>query len=189
MVRPPLMPVSHRRPAATATRRAALLVAAAALAAPAGAGAAKQPSIYQSKLLWATVNVCDTPKHPATVGIRGSMPGSGSKGETMHMRFQLQYFDQVTRVWHNLAATADSGFVQAGEATYRQRQTGRNFVVTPPASGVFILRGAVTFEWRDEDGEVVRRARKRTSAKHGGTVGAEPRGYSAARCRVRKKGS
>lgn len=156
-----------------------------ALVAAAPAGAAKQPSIYQSKLLWATVNICDTEDHPDTVGIRGSMPGSGYKSETMHMRFQLQYFDQKDEEWHNLATSADTGFVKVGRATYRQRQAGRNFVVPPPVTGAFILRGAVTFEWRNADGEVVRRARKRTTSKHGATVGADPAGFSASKCEVR----
>ena len=46
-----------------------------------------------------------------------------------------------------------------------------------------LLRGVVTFEWR-EDGEVVRRARKRTTANHPGTKGSDPVGFSAATCTI-----
>lgn len=166
--------------------RRVLLVGLLAVLTLAGPAAARQkaPSVYTSKLLWATVNICDTKAHPDTVGIRGSMPGSGVRGETMHMRFQLQYYDQKDLEWHNLASTADTGFVPVGKAMFKQRQAGRNFVVPPPSSGAFIMRGAVTFEWR-KDGEVVRRARKRTTSKHGPTVGADPSGFSAAKCEVR----
>ncbi len=164
-------------------RRALLASAFAALALPFAAEGAG-PSVYQSKLLWATVNICDTAAHPDTVGIRGSMPGSGDKKERMFMRFQLQYFDQRAKEWRNLASSADSGFIPVGAATFRQRQAGRNFIVPPPGSGAFILRGAVTFQWREGD-EVVRTARKRTTSKRGPTAGADPAGFSAAKCDVR----
>ena len=58
------------------------------------------PSRRRSRqLLWATINVCDTAKHPDTIGIRASMPGSGTKGERMYMRFQVQYFQRVGQQW------------------------------------------------------------------------------------------
>lgn len=174
-------------PGLRATRRLALaagLVAVAALGAGPAAAAKKAPSISKSKLLWATVNICDTPSHPDTVGLRGSMPGSGDRKEQMFMRFQLQYFDQKDEEWHNIDASGDSGFVPVGSGRFKQRQSGRNFTVRPPRTGAFILRGAVTFEWR-EDGEVVRRARKKTTAKHGRTAGADPARFSAAKCEVR----
>lgn len=165
--------------------RATLLALVALAVAPAGALAKDaKPSIYTSKLLWATVNVCDTAAKPDTVGIRASMPGSGIRGEQMFIRFQLQFFDVTDKRWHNVGPAGDSGFLAVGSALYRSRQTGTNFKVMPPASGAFILRGAVTFEWR-KDGDVVRRARKRTRSKHPNTIGADPKGFSAATCEVR----
>src|SRR5947207_14010398 len=52
-------------------------------AVPAPAGARQADAITHSKRLWATVNVCDTVGHPDSIGIRGSMPGDGQKGEVM----------------------------------------------------------------------------------------------------------
>jgi len=151
----------------------------------AGPAAAKRtPSIYKSEFLWGTVNICDTASHPDTVGLRGSMPGSGVRSEQMFMRFQLQFFDQQDKEWHNIGASGDSGFVPVGSGRFKERQSGRNFTVRPPRTGAFILRGAVTFEWRD-DGEVVRRARKRTAPGHSPTAGADPSGFSAAKCEVK----
>lgn len=135
-------------------------------------------------LLWATVNVCDTEAAPDTIGIRGSMPGSGSRGERMYMRFQVEYLDAADGRWRPIGASGDSGWISVGSARYRARQSGRNFVVRPPQEGSFRLRGRVTFEWR-RGGEVVRRARRRTSGGHRGTQGADPADHSAATCEVR----
>ncbi len=167
-------------------RRSATLLALGATAfggsvAPAGAQTA---TATPSKLLWATVNVCDTQDHPDTIGIRGSMPGTGVREQKMFMRFQLQFYDGSDKQWHNLGASGDSGFVDVGSAKFRRRQSGRNFTVTPPPTGSsYLLRGTVTFEWRLA-GEVVKRARMRTSAGHGNTAGADPAGRSTASCTV-----
>jgi hypothetical protein len=152
---------------------------------PAVAGARDDDSIYQNKRLWATVNLCDTVGHPDSIGIRGSMPGSGDRDEDMFMRFQVQYYTAPDGSWHNLGEGADSGFVEVGSAKYRTRQSGRTFTITPPRPGSepYLMRGVVTFEWR-EGGEVVRRARKRTTANHPGTKGSDPPGFSAATCSI-----
>jgi hypothetical protein len=153
-------------------------------ATPACAAARQADPILRDKRLWATVNVCDTVGHPDSIGIRGSMPGDGEKGEVMLMRFQVQLFDAADARWHNLDG-ADSGFVEVGSARYRTRQSGLTFTITPPRTGAapYLLRGVVSFEWR-EDGEVVRRARKHTSAAHPNTAGADPVGFTAATCSI-----
>ena len=131
------------------------------------------------------MNICDTAEHPDTIGIRGSMPGSGRKGERMFMRFELQYFDQQEKTWHAIGASGDSGFVAlASVKRGKARESGRNFTVRPPRTGAFYLRGAVTFEWR-RGKKVVRRFRERTHSKHRGTAGADPKGFSASKCELR----
>src|SRR4051812_3550623 len=153
-------------------------------ASPAGAAKHKPRSIYRSPLLWATVNVCDTPDSPDTIGVRGSIPGSGVRGERMFLRFQVQYFSQAEQRWHNISQGADSGWVDVGSARFRARQGGWSFKFVPPeGGGKHLLRGAVTFEWR-RDGKAVRRARKRTTKGHRSAAGADPPGYSAATCEV-----
>jgi hypothetical protein len=157
----------------------------AALAASAGvARAADAPTVDQSPLLWATVNICDTSKHPDTIGIRASMPGSG-KEEKMYMRFQVQYFRASTQKWAPTDATVDSGFQSVGSAKYRRRESGWNFSITPPPEGqTYRLRGIVSFEWRVHK-KVIRRAIKRTHSGHKGTFGADPKTASAAECVIR----
>jgi hypothetical protein len=170
-----------RPPRATSVAVVALLAA----VAPAAATADSGPSIYQNKRLWATVNVCDTVGHPDSIGIRGSMPGSGDRAEEMFMRFQVQYYAVQDGLWHNLGEGDDSGFVEVGSARYRTRQSGRTFTITPPrpGAGPYELRGVVTFEWR-KDGTVSRRARKRTAAGHPDTKGSDPVGFSAPTCAI-----
>jgi hypothetical protein len=142
---------------------------------PAAASAAGGP--------WATVNICDTAANPDTVGIRGSMPGGGIASQEMFMRFQLQYQRDDGR-WRLLGATGDSGFIDIGRAKTRgARQAGHSFRLSPPRAGnVYTLRGLVTFEWRAKDGTVIRRARRRSTAGHRSTAGADPAGFSAAEC-------
>ena len=153
-------------------------------AVPAPAAKHKPRTVYESPLLWASINVCDTPTNPDTVGIRGSMPGSGVRGEVMFMRFQAQYFSNSEQRWHNIVQGADSGWVTVGSARYKARQAGWSFRFVPPPDGTsHRLRGAVTFEWRKGD-KVVRRARKSTTADHVSQAGADPPDYSAAVCEV-----
>ncbi len=138
----------------------------------------------RSKLLWATVNVCDTEQSPNTIGIRGSMPGSGRKGETMWMRFRVQYFSEREGLWHNFTVKgADSGPIRVGRhARYRVRQGGYLFPFDPPAGTTYRLRGAVYFQWRKR-GRVVRRVKEVTVAGKKPAV-ADPAGFSAATCDV-----
>jgi hypothetical protein len=154
------------------------VLAAVAVAAPA------PPAAARSKLLWATVNVCDTAGHPDGIGIRGAMPGTGDAADRLFMRFRVQFRGRGGR-WRALGPAGDSGWVDAGSGRARARQAGRTFTVTPPArGGAFLLRGVVAFQWR-RGGRVVRRARTRTRGGHPGTAGADPPSASAATCTVR----
>lgn len=169
----------------TITLGAAIAALCPALCAPIATAATGAGGTAMTRL-WATVNVCDTVDHPDAIGIRGAMSGNGDRTQRMFMRFQVQYYDRDAGRWRATGANGDSGFIDVGAAYYRLRQAGRTFTVTaPPVSGQgFRLRGMVTFEWR-KDGEVVRRARRRTTGNHPNTRGADPVGFSAGSCVVR----
>ena len=135
--------------------------------------------------LWATINVCDTIKHPDTIGIRASMPGAPNPKLQMFMRFRVQYFRGSDQLWHNLSKNADSGYIPVGRAKYKARQAGREFQFAPPAGGSFNLRGKVYFEWRKPHSKkVVYSDALLTSAGHRSTAGSDPKGYSSATCVV-----
>ena len=139
----------------------------------------------KSRHLWATVNVCDTERNPDTLGVRASMPGSRRKGETMWMRFRVQYFSEREQLWHNFSAGdgTDSGYVKVGRhARYRSRQSGFLFPFSPEVGERYRLRGAVEFQWRNGR-RVMRNAREITQGGREPTV-ADPAGYSAATCEI-----
>jgi hypothetical protein len=132
--------------------------------------------------LWATVNVCDTADHPDTVGIRGSMPGTGRRADRMYMRFSVQ-FQAADGSWRNLSTGGVSRWVSVGNGTWEARQSGYSFKVRPP-EGRVRLRGIVRFQWR-RHGRVVRREVRSTESGHRSTAGADPRSWSRSVCMIR----
>jgi hypothetical protein len=167
------MPLRPSRPRlACASALLALL-----LAAPAAA-ARQEP---EPAALWATVNVCDTATQPDTIGIRGSMPGTGRRDDRMFMRFTVQ-FQASDGVWRGLSTGGVSDWQAVGTGLWEARQSGYSFQVRPPQGSVR-LRGLVRFEWR-RNGRVVRHEVRATEAGHRSTAGADPRGYSRGVCLV-----
>ncbi len=157
-------------------------LSATAPAASARTSTAHQSSLLQSRELWATVDLCNPADQRDTIGIRGSMPGDGSSGDSMYMRFQLQYMSSHGS-WLSLARGGNSGFVAVGVAK-ATRQAGTSFQLMPvKGKPAYLLRGFVTFQWR-QDGKVLHEATRTTSAGHHGVADADPRGYTAAECKM-----
>jgi hypothetical protein len=148
-------------------------------AAPAGAAPARGD-------LWATINVCDTREHPDTIGIRGSMPGLGTRPSRLFMRFRVQYLAKPDNTWRDVVQDADSGWLRLGRSTRRVVESGQNFQFLPPSGGgVHRLRGLVTYKWvARRSSRVLLRARRVTTSGHRSTAGADPAGYSAAICDI-----
>jgi hypothetical protein len=165
---------------------AAIAVGGLGLCATAAAAPASPPRVssaghrlFQSRQLWATVNVCNPKDKPNSVGIRGSMPGDGRPSQTMYMRFRLQYLDSTTNKWVDVAQGADSGLIAVGSARAAS-QGGLSFQLVPPRSN-FELRGVVVYQWR-QGKRVVHAVSRATSAGHTSLKGADPPGFSAATC-------
>jgi len=162
---------------------ACALAAAAASVAAAAPAAAPSPDT-KSPALWATIDVCNTTAHPDTIGIRGSMPGTGDGAESMFMQFRVEYLRN--RVWTNIARHGHSAFVAVGGAASRSRQGGVDFTFTTGAGRHYLLRGVVAYEWR-LGGRVVAATLRSTTAGHGAGAGADPPGYSASVCSIAAK--
>jgi hypothetical protein len=144
---------------------------------------ASGPSLYRSPQLWATVDVCNAPDQPDTIGIRGSMPSDGHAHDAMYMRFRVQYLDATTHKWVELPKGADSGYVPVGTAD-GARQAGRSFQLVPSTGRPAVtLRGAVSFQWR-RGVHVVYAISRPTTAGHRSLAGADPAGFSAAGCTI-----
>ena len=143
---------------------------------------AKPHSPLVSRNLWATIDICSSAKHQDTVGIRGSMPGTGVGGEQMFMRFRVQFLSSADHLWHYVTAHADSGYQPVGFGRFVARQSGWSFTFHPPAAhGHYTIRGVVGFQWRQK-ARILLDTHLLTTAGHTNAVGAQPKGYSAATC-------
>lgn len=162
---------------------AAVVAGALAMAAPAAARPAATPT-PKPKPPWATVNVCDTQKHPDQFGVRGSMAGLGTRRTHLYMRIQVQ-FQLGDGTWRDLKTSGDSGWLDAGKTTLRRRQVGQTFTITPPTqgTGAYVLRARVAFEWR-RGSKVLKHASAYTTAGHHDAEDGDPAGYSAATCAI-----
>lgn len=160
-----------------------LLLLLAALVGAARPAIAAGPSVDASRHLWATVNICDTARHEDSIGVRASMPGSGKRGESMWMRFRVQY-RSAQGEWRDLeSASTRTKFLRVGRhARYKARQAGWVFAFAPERGRSHVLRGVVSFAWR-KGGRTVRRATQATSGGHRAAM-ADPRRYSAATCEI-----
>ena len=178
---------SRRYRGAVGTRTCAGLLAtisALAISQPAALGAAPKPNTG-SVSLWATIDVCNSAAHPDTIGIRGSMPGTGDAHELMYMSFRVEY-RSAPGIWHYLGGAGQSGFVAVGNGASLARQAGQDFEVAPRASGSYLLRGVAEFEWRLH-GRTVASAVRATRAGPIAAAGADPPGFSATTCRIQAK--
>jgi hypothetical protein len=161
---------------------AGAIASAGALATPgsAHAGTPTPQVLLRSRELWATIDVCNSPKQPNTVGIRGSMPGDGKPADKLYMSFALEYRDAVNQ-WAPLPSS-NSGWVLVGAGSSASRQSGWSFTLKPPhPRGKFVLRGMVGFRWM-RAGHPFAHATLATTGGRRALVGAEPAGYSAAKC-------
>ena len=162
--------------------RLAAALAAVLLLAPASA-TARDPT--RSRHLWATVNVCDTARHPNVIGVRVSMPGTGRRGDRMLARIQIEWFDVARGAWRSVGRRGDSGTLRVGSGARRVVQSGANFAFRPPRAGSFLLRGHVRFAWQ-RGRRAAYQARRVTEGGHGREVRvADPRGHSRASCAIR----
>jgi hypothetical protein len=140
-------------------------------------------SLLHSRELWATVDVCNPKDQPNTIGIRGSMPGDGHAKDVMFMRFRVQYLDATTKAWLYLGKGGDSGLLKLGSGALA-RQGGFSVELAPVAGKpAFHLRGYVIFQWR-RGSTVLQSATKLTTSGHASLAGADPRGFSAATCKL-----
>lgn len=169
-----------------ASRIAALAVVIAATPAPAAVAKARggTPTQQQiraavrgaerSRLLWATVNICNTARHRNTIGIRGQAP-SLPFATTMSMLIQVDY-------WNGRKFIPDpyaSKRLDLGDPSNEVVQNGANFTFRPPV----ILSGTIEFEWKLA-GRVIGHATRFTGHGYKGVAGGDPAGSSSATCRM-----
>jgi hypothetical protein len=130
-----------------------------------------------SSSLWATVNVCNFPSKPDTIGVRGQMPALGLPA-SLSMTVQIDYWSANQKTF--LPAPDASQTVSLGEATTGLHQAGVSFRFEP-GSGAF--SGSVTFQW-ERGGTVVATATRQVTSGHPGVDFSRPAHLSAAQCSI-----
>jgi hypothetical protein len=153
---------------------------------------ARSASSRTRRLLWATVNICDTSESPDAMGIRASMPGNGYR-HRMYMRFSAQWWSGLSQKWLDVP-NGRSPWIHAGSARYRSRQAGWTFdFVAPPPGTAYVLRGVVQYHWRalrkpkgarHASWKLARRTTLLTRSRVRGVHGGDPPGTSKAMCMV-----
>ncbi|MHB8657386.1 MAG: hypothetical protein ACYC91_05440 [Solirubrobacteraceae bacterium] len=129
-----------------------------------------------SRSLWATVNICNTRRHPDTIGIRGEMPALGFPSR-LQMTFKLFYWKFTEQRF--VPVPRVSVTVALGAASTGTRQSGVTFKFRPPV----ILSGEITFQWRIGR-RVLARVTRLTGHGYSRVDQGDPSGYSTAQCRI-----
>jgi hypothetical protein len=130
-----------------------------------------------SNSLWATVNVCNSPGNPNSIGIRGQMPALGIPA-SLTMTVQIDYWSAKDNAF--VPAPDASRTVSLGDATTGLHQGGVSFPFAP-ASGVF--SGSVTFQWV-RGARVVATATRQVTSGHPDADFSSPAHFSAAQCSI-----
>jgi len=145
--------------------------------------ASAAPAATTPKNLWATINICDTENNPNAMGVRASIPGDGDHTR-MYMRFRAQYYDRPNQVWSDVKGSPVSQWFYAGSGLHKRAERGYTFTFDPPQGGTTLtLRGSVDFKWTKRH-HIVRSAHLVTKTGHPGTIGADPKDFSAALCNI-----
>jgi hypothetical protein len=166
---------------------ALLVVVLAVVATPAlGSSASPTPnqiksavhSAERSKRLWATINVCDTRKHPHTIGIRGEVPALGFS-TTISISIGVDFWSKADKRFEpDPNATK---MIKVGPVSHGIHQRGVVFQFGPHTGR---LRGTAAFSWT-RHGKVLGATKRVTTAPHRDADFSDPSGFSAATCMIR----
>jgi hypothetical protein len=127
-------------------RRAQLAVLGGTLAVALLGPASARAQAPASRTPWATINTCDPPQRPASVGVRVAIPNRRDLAQWVRIR--MQFFDTRSRAWKVVRSGGDAGFTKLSDGGGRVLG-GTTFMFTQPrAGGRLKLRGLVDVEWR-----------------------------------------
>ena len=125
-------------------------------------GAVSAPAQFRPSP-WATINVCDPPSSPGSVGVRVAVPNRSDAAQWVRIR--IQFFDGGQGTWRVVRSGGDGGFTKLSDGGGKVFG-GTTFTFTPPKAGRQIkLRGLVDVEWR-RGRRVVSRTQITTHGNH-----------------------
>ena len=186
--------------AMTVRRTIAALFAAAlvpaALALPAFAAAATRSSgptaaqvrtavnrATHSRNVWATVNICNTRRHPYVIGFRVQMPGLGFVAN-LSADVRVEYWSATARHFQPVPGRSGAlrSTISLGPATTGTHQNGVSFPIRKPPSGIhYLFRGVATFKWK-RGSKVLGSTTRKTGRGYQHVDQGDPAGYSAGTC-------
>jgi hypothetical protein len=134
-------------------------------------------SAEHSRALWATVNICNTPRNRNKIGIRGQMLALGFPA-VMSIVIQVNYWSAQEKRFKPDPGV--SRVFNLGRVAHGASQVGWKVPFAPHAG---LLSGSVTFEWAVA-GKLVGRVTRNTSGGHRQVDYSDPSRYSAASCRI-----
>jgi hypothetical protein len=165
----------------------ALAIATTTFAANAGAAATSNPTAAQikkaiaraerSKLLWATVNICNSKRYPDTIGIRGQMPSLGFAA-WLSMNIQLNYYSPADKQFIPLPS-GGTHTTRLGRSSVKLQQGGATWNFNKPV----LLDASVQFVWR-RAGKLLGETTQTTTAGHRTEQFGSPTHYSAKQCQI-----
>jgi hypothetical protein len=136
-----------------------------------------------SKMLWATVNVCQIKGKQAVkggdVGVRGQMPTLGFTS-TLSMTIQLNRYSPKSKSFVALPYATAKTTVSPGTFATDLHQDGAVFPFSGPAG---LLNATVTFSWT-RAGKLLGSTTQQTTAGHRDASGGRPAHYSTAHCQL-----
>jgi hypothetical protein len=128
--------------------------------------------------LWATVNICDTRRHPHTLGIRAQMPTLGF-ASWLSFQIQLNYYSASKRRF--VPVSKGTMLVRLGRSSHGLQQAGATFTFQPHTG---LLNATVNFIWR-RSGRLLGQTRRTTTGGHPRADFGSPPHFSAKQCRIR----
>jgi hypothetical protein len=135
-------------------------------------------SAERSKRLWATINVCDTRKHPHTIGIRGEVPALGFSA-TISISIGVDFWSEADKRFEPDPNATKK--IKVGPVSHGIHQRGVVFQFAPHTGR---LRGTAAFSWT-RNGKVLGATKRVTTAPHRDVDFSDPSGFSAATCMIR----
>ncbi len=137
----------------------------------------------RSKMLWATVNVCQANGKQAArggnMGVRGQMPTLGF-ASTLSMTIQLNRYSAKSKSFVALPYPTATTTVSPGTFATDLHQDGAVFPFSGPAG---LLNATVTFSWT-RAGKLLGSTTQQTTAGHPDAAGGHPAHYSTAQCQL-----
>lgn len=134
----------------------------------------------RSKYLWATINICRSHlRRGGLVGVRGEMGALGFRS-TLTMSVQLRQYDTKRRGFVAVKGSTATRTVSLGPLQTGVHQDGAEFHYS---SDTGLLDATITFTWT-RDGRRLGRVTRTTTSGHHNAAFAEPKGHSAASCRL-----